>query len=73
MGKLIFFLLIIGAVYFLFFKNKKPIKDFKDSTENSNSSEDLIMCEKCKTFTPKNEILNINGKNICKDCYDNSK
>lgn len=70
MGKLIFFLLIIGAVYFLFFKNKKPLKT---SNENKSDSEDLIMCENCKTFTPKSEILNINGKNICKDCYDNSK
>jgi len=71
MGKLIFFLLIIGGIYYFFIKpkNKKP-----QDLENENYDEnDLIMCEKCKTFTPKNEIKKINGKYICKDCYDNSK
>jgi uncharacterized protein len=65
MSKLIIFLIIIGAVYFLFFK-----KENKD--ENKNESEDLILCDKCKTFYPKEEIKHINGKNICKDCYANS-
>jgi formylmethanofuran dehydrogenase subunit E len=66
MGKLIIFLLIIGAIYFFFFKKPK-IKE-----EKENDSEDLILCENCKTFYPKNEIKKINGKNICKDCYANS-
>ena len=70
MGKLIFFLIIIVAVYFLFFKRPKQINS---SNSNDTDSNDLIMCEKCKTFTPKEEILNIKGKNICKDCYDNTK
>jgi len=71
MGKLIFFLIIIGIIYIIFFQKPK-IKTSNDSNDD-NLDNDLIMCEKCKTFTPKNEILNINGKNICKDCYDNSK
>ena len=66
MGKLILFLIIIGAIYF--FLKKPKVKNNASSEE----SEDLIMCDKCKTFTPKNEIKKINGKNICKDCYDNS-
>lgn len=68
MGKLILFLIIIGVVYFLFFKKPKVENDNSSNEE----SEDLIMCDKCKTFTPKNEIRKINGKNICKECYDNS-
>jgi len=71
MGKLIFFLIIIAIVYFLFFKKPSTIQD-KNINTNENDSEELIMCDKCKTFTPKNEIKKINGKNICKDCYDNS-
>ena len=68
MGKLFLFLIIIGVVYFFFFKKPKV-----QNTHNSQEeSEDLIMCDKCKTFTPKKEIKKINGKNICKDCYDNS-
>ena len=69
MGKLIIFIIIIGIIYFFFFKKTQINK----TQENKNDeSEDLIMCDKCKTFTPKNEIIKINGKNICKDCYDNS-
>ena len=67
MGKLIIFLIIIFAIYFLFFKKKEPIK------KEQNESKDLIMCDNCKTFTPQDEIKKINGKNICKECYDNLK
>jgi len=70
MGKLIFFIIIIVGIYYLFFNKPKSIKkeeEFENYDEN-----DLIMCDKCKTFTPKNEIKKINGKNICKDCYANS-
>ena len=67
MGKLIIFLIIIGAVYFFFFKKPKVVNETRE-----NESEDLILCDKCKTFYPKNEIKNINGKNICKDCYADS-
>jgi len=70
MGKLIFFLLIIAAIYYLFIKPKNKPQDIENENYDEN---DLIMCEKCKTFTPKNEIQKINGKYICKDCYDNSK
>jgi len=70
MGKLIFFLLIIGGIYYYFIKKEKNIKNLDKESYDEN---DLIMCDKCKTFTPKNEIKKINGKYICKDCYDNSK
>jgi uncharacterized protein len=63
MGKLILFVIIIFGVYYLFFR-KKDIK---------NDTDELILCERCKTFYPQDEIININGKNICKDCYANSK
>ena len=66
MGKLILFIIIIGAIYYLFFKEKKPIK-------NENENKDLIMCDKCKTFVSEDEIIKIDGKNICKECYDNLK
>jgi len=69
MGKLIFLLLIIGGIYYFFIKKEKNIQNDKENYDEN----DLIMCEKCKTFTPKNEIKKINGKYICKDCYDNSK
>ncbi len=65
MGKLIFFALIATAVYFFFFKKKEV-------SEKKETQNELIMCDKCKTFYPKNEIKQINGKNICKDCYANS-
>ena len=70
MGKLILFLIIIGIIYFFFFKKPQTIANSENKNEDN---EDLILCEKCNTFTPKNEIVNINGKNICKECYDNSK
>ncbi|WP_457562017.1 hypothetical protein [Caminibacter pacificus] len=68
MSKLILFLIIAGAVYFMFKKSNKP--EVQDSDKNEDT--DLIMCDKCKTFYPKNEIKKINGKNICKDCYADS-
>jgi len=69
MGKLIFFIIIIVGIYYLFFHKTKSIQ--KEEFENYDDN-DLIMCDKCKTFTPKNEIKKIDGKNICKDCYANS-
>jgi len=69
MGKLIFFLLIGFGIYFMFFKkNKVENNPKKEKDENK----DLIMCDKCKTFVSEDEIKKVNGKNICKDCYDNS-
>jgi len=67
MGKLILFIIIIIAIYYLFFK-EKPLPEKKEK-----ENKDLIMCEKCKTFVPEDEIIKINNKNICKECYDNSK
>jgi len=72
MGKLIFFLIIIAIIYFIFIKKPSQIKPTNTSSED-NENNDLIMCDKCKTFTPQNEIFKINGKNICKECYDNFK
>ncbi|EDM23883.1 hypothetical protein [Caminibacter mediatlanticus] len=66
MGKIIILLLIIGAIYYFFIK--KP----KVNNEEKDESQDLILCDKCKTFYPKNEIKKIDGKNICKECYANS-
>jgi len=67
MGKLIFFAIIAGIIYFMFFKKEKMTK-----SENKTDDKELIMCDKCKTFVSEDEIKKINGKNICKDCYDNS-
>jgi len=65
MGKLILFLIIIGAIYFFFIK--KPQVENKEDNDK-----DLVMCDKCKTFYPSDEIIKVGDKNICKDCYDNS-
>ncbi len=67
MGKLILLIIIATTVYYFFFK-EKPIKQ-KDEKQDK----DLIMCDKCKTFVPEDEIIKIDGKNICKECYDNLK
>ena len=68
MGKLIFLLLIGFGIYFLFFKKNKPIQ----TPKKENEDKDLVMCDKCKTFVSEDEIIKVNGKNICKDCYANS-
>ena len=68
MGKLIFFLLIGAAIYFMFFKKNKVVNKPKKQSEDK----DLIMCDKCKTFVSEDEIIKSNGKNICKDCYADS-
>ena len=65
MGKLIFLIVIITAIYYLFFREKPLPKE--------NKSKDLIMCDNCKTFVPEDEIIKKDGKNICKECYDNLK
>ena len=70
MGKLIFFLLIGAAIYFMFFKKNKVVNKPKNKQKDENT--DLIMCDKCKTFVSEDEIIKSNGKNICKECYDNS-
>ncbi|QCT94251.1 glucose-inhibited division protein B [Caminibacter mediatlanticus TB-2] len=67
MGKIIILLLIIGAIYYFFIKKPKV-----NNEEKKDESQDLILCDKCKTFYPKNEIKKIDGKNICKECYANS-
>ncbi len=68
MGRLIFFAIIGGLIYYFYKKSQTPVEN-KKSEENTD---ELIMCDKCKTFYPKNEIKKIDGKNICKECYENS-
>ena len=63
MSKLILILLIIGGIYFFFIKSRK-----KD-TENEN---EFIQCDKCSTFVLKKDIILINNKRLCKECYENS-
>ena len=58
MGKVILFA-IIGFVIYYFLKNKPKKED----------NNDLILCKKCNTFYPKEEMIG----EICKDCYANSK
>ena len=65
MGKFIFFLIVIGAIYFLFFKKTKH-------SDKISTDEEFLMCEKCKTFMPKSKIKQIGNKNICEECYDNT-
>ena len=65
MSKLILFAIIAGAIYLMFKKSSK-----KSVEEDSDT--DLVMCDKCKTFYPKNEIKKVDGKNICKECYADS-
>jgi len=63
MGKLILFLIIGGLIYYFFVKKPSVSKD---------EGEELVMCDECKTFFPKNEIISKNGKNICKECHADS-
>ncbi len=73
MGKLIFILIIIGVAYFYFF-NKPEVNSKKENSKtNKNDKKDLIMCDNCKTFVSEDEIKKVNGKNLCKECYDNLK
>ncbi|ALV65547.1 PP0621 family protein [Campylobacter fetus] len=61
LGKIIIFALIIAAIYFFIlskFRKNKP----------SNSSENFVECDKCKTFVSINEAVLKNGKYICKEC-----
>jgi len=64
MSRLILILLIMIGVYFLFVKSrKKKIKE--DESE-------FIQCDKCSTFVLKKDIILINNKRLCKECYENS-
>jgi len=67
MGKLILFIIILGAIYFFFIK-KPSVSEKKEKTE----SKDLVMCDECKTFYPKEEIITKEGKNICRECHANT-
>jgi formylmethanofuran dehydrogenase subunit E len=64
--------LLIGAAIYFFFIRKPEIEEKKERKEDEKTDEELIMCDKCKTFYPKSEIKKIDGKNVCKDCYANS-
>ncbi len=69
MRKLILLIIITLVIYYFLFKEKKIKQDKKSDSQDK----DLIMCDKCKTFVPEDEIKKIDGKNICRECYDNLK
>lgn len=62
MGKLLIFLGIIVAVYFLFFR-KKSVKD--DSQKNDEISFEMVECAVCGTYTAKDEAIKKGNKYFC--------
>ncbi|MGX2982152.1 PP0621 family protein [Helicobacter sp. 23-1045] len=62
MGKLLIFLGIIVAVYFLFFR-KKSLRN--DSQKNDEVSFEMVECAVCGTYTAKDEAIKKGNKYFC--------
>ena len=69
MGKLLIFLGVIVAVYFLFFR-KKSLRD--DSPKNDEMSFEMVECAVCGTYTAKDEAIKKGNKYFCSTkCLEN--
>ena len=62
MGKLLIFLGVIVAVYFLFFR-KKSVRD--DSQKNDEVSFEMVKCATCGTYSAKDEAIKKGNKYFC--------
>ena len=62
MGKLLIFLGVIVAVYFLFFR-KKSVRD--DSQKNDEVSFEMVECATCGTYSAKDEAIKRGNKYFC--------
>ena len=62
MGKLLIFLGVIVAIYFLFFR-KKSLRD--DSQKNDEVSFEMVECATCGTYTAKDEAIKKGDKYFC--------
>jgi hypothetical protein len=88
MGKFLFLILGGIAIYLLYRRAKGGGKLFYSKREGGNgnspsshaskrgemgeSLEEFVECERCHTFVPAGEIRKIEGKNVCRGCYENS-
>lgn len=62
MVKLLIFVAIIVAVYFLFFR-KKSVRS--DSQKNDEVSFEMVECAKCKTYIAKDEAIKKGNQYFC--------
>ena len=68
MGKLLIFLGVIVAVYFLFFR-KKSLRN--DSPKNNEASFEMVECATCGTYSAKDEAIKKGDKYYCSaKCLD---
>jgi len=68
--KLLVLILIIGGIYFIFFRKKSVTPDSNSKNSSTkNIGEELIPCFKCGTLTSENETIIHNGQQFCsKEC-----
>lgn len=62
MGKLLIFLAIIVAIYFLFFRKKSVKNDAQNSDEISF---EMVECATCRTYISKDEAIKKGNKYFC--------
>ena len=66
--KLLLLVTVIAAVYFIFFKPKKPVEKASakpGKSETKKEGDDMVACVKCGTYTSVDEALISNGKYYC--------
>lgn len=66
--KILLVLVVIGAVYFIFFK-KKPSNGVKSKRSKNEKleSNDMVECPTCGVYTEINDSILSNGKYYCSD------
>ncbi len=64
MAKLLIFLGIIIAIYFLFFR-KKSASSANQAQNNDEISFEMVECATCKTYIAKDEAIKKGNKYFC--------
>lgn len=64
MGKLLWFIIIIGGIYLIFFRPKK-IKENKEKNESEDNLLEMIECTQCKAYVSKKEAILKDNKCYC--------
>ena len=72
MFKILIFILVIGAIYLVFFKMRE--KDVKQNTKKNKTKKDeeedvMVECKKCNTFISTKDAIIKEGEFYCsKEC-----
>lgn len=72
MGKLLWFIIIVAAIYFIFFRPKQIKENQVNESKNSEDNlVEMVECVQCKSYVSKNDAIIKDNKYYCSvNCFN---